>query len=159
MEPPFPKPLQELKWMEGSWSGAMTSQMGGPAKTEIGMEAVREGQFYRLTFTNQTDGATVRETAFLGWDAKSKMYKMWTFGSMSESPRVEAGQLNGGALLMTSEPWIVMGQDGIVFRSTLKPGKEGIEFVLELKQGDAFIEAGRAMLRKRPGRTPQELAG
>jgi hypothetical protein len=152
MMPAAPAQLGELKWMLGTHSGRMSMNMGPGMEAEatLTMKAEMKAQFIHLEYKTVMDGipGEITESGYLGWDQASGQYKMWTFTSMSPSPRVENGRLEGGSLRMLSEPWAGMGPAPMVFRSSMSPKPEGIEFTLEIKQGDGFMKVGTALMKK-----------
>ncbi len=152
MTPPAPAQLSQLKWMEGSFAGKMEMTMGPgmTAMASLAMKGAMKGQFLELEYSTEMEGLPhkITEKGFLGWDAESGRYRMWSFTSVSSAPRIEAGKFENGILSMVSEPWAATGPAKEVFRSQLEPVEGGIRFTLEIKAGEEFMRVGSTIMKR-----------
>ncbi len=134
------KELKELSWLIGEWSGSGVFQipdMGGMDVT-VTFKAEWDGLFIRQTALNDFGMMQMTETMMLGYDENKSEHFSHGYTNVAPLPRVERGKVIDGALVMTSEPWEVMG-DPTVGRSTLsKVDDDTIKMKLEFKTGDTW---------------------
>lgn len=144
-----PEELGKLSWMFGTWKGSVHMNMQGmEMDADMTVTGKMEGMFARVDTVMDMQGMKMVENGYVGWDAKEKCYKSWTFTNFSSDPRIEKGQLTGDTFVSTSEPWTVMG-DTMVGRGTMKKLSDTeIAFVLEFKEGDKWTKAAEGKLKK-----------
>lgn len=146
-----PAELKALDWMKGEWTGTFKMTMeGSTMEMTSWMKVSMEGQFMKFESTNEWGGMKMTEVGFLGWNASTKKYGMWTFTNMSPEPRIESGAINAGKLVMTSQPWTVMEGMTMTSRVTLwesAPGKQ--DFKMEFQQDGKWVDVGGGQLTKK----------
>lgn len=121
---------------------------GSEMDMKITMTYSMEGQFLKCITISDFGIMKMEEVGYLGYNAEKKQYKMWTFSNMSPDPRIETGAMVGDKLVMTSEPWTIMGQS-MIGRGTLeKKDEKTLNFLLEFKEGDKFTVASNIVMKK-----------
>ena len=146
---PAPKEVTNLKWMEGTWTGAgKFTMMGESQDCTVSLKNKLDGMFLFSDMTTTVGGVPMTEKSYIGWNAAKKQYDMWAFASFSTSPRIEHGKMEGNAMVFESEPWDVMGMT-MISRSTMtKKSDTEVVFKLEFKEGDKWGPAMELTLKK-----------
>lgn len=149
MEPPAE--IKKFAWMNGDWAGDVHWSMEGQEMdSKMTMKISFEGQFQKVSTVTDMQGMKMTEEAYMGWDAKSKKYKMWTFTNFSPEPRFETGTLEGDKMVTQCEPWNMGMGDPIVARATLtKKSDKVVDFTLEFKQGDKWAKVASGTFKKK----------
>lgn len=148
-----PPEVKALEWLMGHWEGEFKwNMMGVESDSKMTIEAGWEGQFLKLVQTTEVPGMEkMIETGYLGWDAKEKKYRMWSFSNYSPYPRIESGSLQGSKLVMTSEPWDTGMGDPITGRGTMdKRSDSEVHFSLEFQMNGTWEKVGEGVLKKKP---------
>ncbi|MCC6402630.1 MAG: hypothetical protein IT207_01320 [Fimbriimonadaceae bacterium] len=144
-----PKELEELNWLLGKWKGTGSFSFGGMDLTVTSTMAVTwDGQFLKSVSTNDYGAFQSTETLFLGWDATKSQYFIYAFTNFSPMPRRETGTKQGDSVVMTSDPWDIMGQTMVSRGTMTKVDGSKIKFKLEFKAGDAWELAADMELKK-----------
>ena len=134
--------MKKLDFMVGEWTSVSTWSMEGMAPTKVttSVKIAWDGQFLRQTTLSDYEGQfKMTETAMLGYDPAKKQYFSSAYTNVSPMPRTEHGTFDGTVMLMTSDPWEVMG-DATTGRATLtKVSNDEMKFKLEFKMGDKWV--------------------
>jgi hypothetical protein len=148
-----PAEVKALEWLTGQWEGDFNwNMMGVESDSKMTISAEWEGQFLKLVQTTEVPGMDkMIDNSYLGWDAKEKKYRMWSFSNYSPNPRIESGTLEGSKLVMTSEPWDTGMGDPITGRGTMtKRSENEIHFSLEFQMNGTWEKVGEGLLKKKP---------
>lgn len=145
-----PAELKALAWQNGDWEGTVKWSMPGmEGDSVMAFKVSFEGPFQKSVSTMEMQGMKMIETGYLAWDAAKKEFVMWTFTNFAPMPRVERGHLNKEKMVMTSDPWEVMGQTMVSRATMTKKSDKEMSFVLEFKMGDSFTKAAEGSFKKK----------
>lgn len=141
--------LKSLDFMLGDWEGIVKITMPGSSDavdvpTTVTVKPY--GPFQETVYTMDMPGmGPFTSHMFLSYDEDSKRFQSWTFDNNANVPRLEKGSFDGKKLVMTSEP-----HGGMVTRITFeKKAATEIGFLLEMKNGDAFLKMGEGVYKKK----------
>lgn len=142
--------LKKLDYMVGEWSATGTfTLMGQEMPFKMTVKCSWDGQFLRQeTINDMGDAGKMTETIMLGWDPAKSQYFSHAFTSLSALPRMEKGKLDGEKLVMTSDPWNVMGMD-FLSRTTMWKSGSDMMFTMEFKEGDNWTNATNLTFKKK----------
>lgn len=147
---PVPE-IQALKWMLGSWTSAGDyTMMGAKFAYTAEWTVTMEGPFVKMVNKTHFEGIETSETAYLHFDSVKKEYVMTTYADFATTPRTGRGTMVDGALVLTGEPWDVMGTM-VVGRSTFKKiSDDEVASKLEMKTEDGWeVATNDPMKRKK----------
>jgi hypothetical protein len=145
-----PAELAKLDWMLGEWTGTMkwTPESGMAGEMTSSMKTDWDGQFMRTVASSDMGGLKITETSYMGWEAKSGKFVMYTFTNFAPTPRIERGTIDRDTWVFESEPWEVMGQ-AMKSRSTMKRKGNEMTFVLELDVNGKWVKAAEGTMKKK----------
>lgn len=134
------KELSDLNWMIGEWSGTGTFQVPnmGAMDVTVTFKAEWDGLFIKQTAINDFGMMKMTETMMLGYDETKSEFFSHGYTNMAPLPRMERGNMSNGSLVMTSEPWEVMGEASISRATLTKGDNDTVKMKLEFKAGDAW---------------------
>jgi len=147
------KELKAVEWMSWNWEGPLTMDMGTGKTT---LKAYSRGS---LTlggrYIEQNYGMTSKEMSMSGkhlltYDATQKKYVGWWFDSMESGMMEMSGSYSHGTLALISKPTVMGGMpDPVVMRAIYhKINDRNMEFKLDMKQGDAWINVISATYKR-----------
>ncbi|MFM9873724.1 MAG: DUF1579 family protein [Fimbriimonadaceae bacterium] len=144
--------IQELKWMVGTWTSAGDySMMGDKFAYTAEWTVSMEGPFLKMVNKTHFEGIETSETAYLYFDSGKKEYVMTTYTDFATTPRTARGTIVDGALVVTGEPWEVVGTM-VVGRSTFKKvSDDQISMKLEMKSETGWDVATNDPLKRKKG--------
>jgi hypothetical protein len=145
-----PAELKKLDWMLGEWTSTikwtpesgMAGEMAGTSKTDW------DGQFMRTVATSEMMGMKMTETSYMGWDAGSNKFVMYTFTNFAPTPRIERGTFTGDTGVFVSDPWAVMGQS-MKSRATMTRKGNEATFVLEFEMDGKWVKAADGVMKRK----------
>jgi hypothetical protein len=142
--------IQAMKWMVGNWTTSGDySMMGEKFAYTAEWTITMEGPFLKMVNRTHFEGADTSETAYLYFDSEKKQYVMTTYANFATMPRTAKGTMENGLLMVTSEPWEVVGEK-VVGRSTFKKiSDDEILMKLETKTPDGWEVATSDPLKRK----------
>ncbi|MGE0002711.1 MAG: DUF1579 family protein [Fimbriimonadaceae bacterium] len=144
-----PKEIEELAWLKGNWAGSSKFSFGGmELEVSTKMSVSMDGQFLKSVSTNDYGMLQATETMLLGYDAAKNSYFAYAFTNMAPTPRKENGKMEGGSLVMVSDPWDIMGQATVSRGTMTKLSDTKLKFKLEFKAGDGWELASEMEMTK-----------
>ncbi|MES1147302.1 MAG: DUF1579 family protein [bacterium] len=145
-----PKEISDLAWMVGAWEGSGKIAFGGQ-ETEIttSMTVSFDGQFLKSVSSDKSSGFTLTKTSMLGWDATKSQYVSYTFTNMAPTARIAHGKLEGGKLVMTSDPWEAEGMTAVMKETVSNVSDTKCGYKLELKTGEKWATGMDFVLNKK----------
>ncbi len=145
-----PAEMKKQEWMLGNWSGVGTMTMHG---TEMPYTYTVKcdwfGQFMRSVSVMDFGAIKMEETSYMTWDEKASQYTNYAFTNMGPTPRIEHGKEQDGKLVMTSDPWNVMGETSISRGWMEKVDDTHAKFTLEFKNGEKWEKATESTFTKK----------
>ncbi|MBL8065488.1 MAG: DUF1579 family protein [Chthonomonadaceae bacterium] len=146
---PGPEKLQELKWLEGTWTGKTTFKMdGNEAPVKLSLVFSMESQFLKCVSLFDFEQIHMKETMYVGYDDEKKSFFAYTFSNFAAQPRVEHGDFVSDALTLISDPWNVMG-NSMTSRTVIKKVSDTkATMSVEFKVDDKWDQALSAELAK-----------
>ncbi len=144
--------IQALNWMIGNWtSSGQYAMMGQKFDYTAEWAISMEGPFLKMVNKTHFEGIDTSETAYLYFDAEKKEYVMTTYAEFALAPRTARGKMENGVLMVTSEPWDVMGTK-VVGRSTFKKiSSDEFSSKLEMKSPEGWEVATNDPLKRKKG--------
>lgn len=139
--------MNELDWLHGTWSGEITGMFAGPLAMTF--EPTLGGKFVYVGVESAMGDEDVLGEGYLGWSPKRSSFVLHTFTNSDdlEEPRVELATLTGTKLvLLPPVSQATMGD--VVIRQTWEVISGTLHFTMEVKDGDKWLEVGRAKLQK-----------
>lgn len=144
-----PKEVKDLAWMVGSWSGKGQIAFGGhEVEITSKITASFDGQFLKTTSTDKSSGSTLTKTTMTGWDPAKNEFVSYTFTNMAPTARIAHGKLDGGKLVMVSEPWKAEGMTTVSRETMWRVSDSKWGLTIEFKQGDKWIKGMDFTLEK-----------
>lgn len=144
-----PDELKKLEWLVGKWTGTgKMSMQGMEADVTMTWTTSYEGQFLKTVGVNDYGMIKIEETMYIGWNAAKKGYTAWAFSNVSPDPRIEHGTIDGNKIVMTSEPWTVMGTTAVGRGTLERKDDKTVVMTLEFKEGDTWVPASKVELKK-----------
>ena len=146
-----PAEITALNWMDGVWEGKMDMSIQGMDMTQVGtMTISTDGMFKKIVSLSEVMGIKMVETSYLGWDASTKKYTMYTFTNWVPTPRIERGTMDASKAVFISDPWLVEGMEPTTSRITMDyPDKKTIKMTMEFKEGDKWSPVGSGSYTKK----------
>lgn len=149
-EVPVPKPVADLAWMLGTWSGKGTIAFGGretaiESTTTIGFD----GQFLKLVSADASGGFTMTKTVMVGWDASKSRYDSYSFTNLAPKPRIAHGKMEGNKLVLESEPWEAEGMTAIARETMTRISPDQLGVMMEFKIGEKWAKGMDLVLGKK----------
>lgn len=145
-----PKEVTELGWMVGTWSGSGKISFGGhEADITSTMTISFDGQFLKVASVDDSGGFKMTKTMMVGWDAKKSEYISYTFTNMGPKARIAHGKMEGGKLVMVSEPWEAGGMTATARETMSKVSDSKYGLTMEFKNGDKWDKGMDFVLTKK----------
>lgn len=141
---PVPKEMKDVEFLVGSWSA--TTQ-GATVRFDVEKGPGGRSLSYSLSISSRLF-RSFSDSGFLYWDPQPAAFRTIAMSSVSNEPRREIGRLADGALVMVSEPFEVDGRSERT-RRTMKKAEGGIQFTLELREGEAWSKKASTLLQPR----------
>ncbi len=150
-----PKEVAKLDFMTGRWSGTFTSHMG-PAEeavkvTMVGKRSV-SGRYIQCDYTMDSKSMPNMSGLQLAtYDESTKDYLAYWFDSTAAGAMEMHGNFMGNTLRFISKPTPMPGMDQPVVMRTwyTKVSATKVEFLLEMKQGDAWVPVMNGPMTKK----------
>lgn len=144
MMSPVPTEIKQVAFLLGEFKAKLLSKMTGEAMPSDGTSSTKLALNGRYLVSNQTYtfmGQKMEGTLMLTFDPGDKKWKSWWFDGSSPGAMEMEGTFDGKKLIMTSKPTPMPGADShVTMRATwVKEAESKFGFLLEMKQGDAWI--------------------
>lgn len=149
-DPSPPKEVSDLAWMVGTWSGSGNISFGGHAVAITSTMTVSfDGQFLKTVSVDESSGSKLTKTSMLGWDAAKGQYISYSFTNIAPVPRIANGKMEGGKLVMVSDPWKAEGMTAVDRETMSKISDTKCGLVIELQEGDQWDKEMDFVLTKK----------
>lgn len=144
-QPTSPIPTEELKklqFMEGKWTADLDAWMGpekSTMKVKIDSRWAVGGRFLIQDHEySMGPGLTMNGLNMLTYDPQKKEWVGLWFDSSEANPMRLTGGWKGDTLTLTSGETEVTGMGKVIMRATYTKASSGIDFLLEMKDGEKW---------------------
>ena len=146
-----PAELKKLDYLIGSWTGEGDFAVSGlELKVKVETTTSWDGQFIKQVSKMDFGMMVTTETMYIGWDPKKSEYTAYAFTNSAPTPRIERGKLGeDGKLVMTSDPWEIMGQAVASRATSWKKSDSEAGFILEMKMGEEWTKASEVTMKRK----------